>query len=78
MLLFTRPKVGFAAPTQRWFKEGNYFKPYFKDVLERQQKVWGAILNFPALQNIVSNNHTGPKDYSTQLWTLQNLIALDN
>ncbi len=70
-----RKKMGFAAPTARWFKEGKYFKPYFKDILHSKRKEWGEFLDMQAVDKLFENNLQKNKEYSLQLWTLQNLMA---
>ncbi|MGB8467407.1 MAG: asparagine synthase (glutamine-hydrolyzing) [Candidatus Babeliales bacterium] len=71
-----RPKVGFAAPTMRWFKEGAYFKPYLKSLLHKQQGE-DSVLNRRYITHLFESNEKGLQDNSLQLWTLQNLLASD-
>lgn len=70
-----RKKVGFAAPTLRWFKEGRYFRPYFKELLESKKAVWGSYLNFAQIERMYDEHGAGQRESSVQLWTIQNLIA---
>ncbi|HEX2978570.1 MAG TPA: asparagine synthase (glutamine-hydrolyzing) [Candidatus Babeliales bacterium] len=70
-----RKKVGFAAPTMRWFKEGSYFKPYFQEMLVKKRAEWGAYINFDAMERMYKQNAAGQRECAVQLWTLQNLIA---
>ncbi len=70
-----RKKMGFAAPTKRWFKEGSYFKPYFQDILHSKNKMWHEFLDVGAVTSIFEQHQKPEFEYSVQLWTLQNLIA---
>ena len=70
-----RKKMGFAAPTMRWFKEGTYFKPYFKDMLHTKRSTWNKHLNIDAIDALFTKNQSKEYEYSVQLWTLQNLMA---
>lgn len=72
-----RKKVGFAAPTSRWFKEGNYFKPYFMDMLNSKRKEWNQHINIKAVEQLFSLTQQPNIDYSTQLWVIQNVMASD-
>lgn len=72
-----RKKMGFAAPTKRWFKQGNYFKPYFMDLLQTNRGVLGEYFNVAMIEKMMLDNQKGNRDYSVQLWTLQNIMALD-
>jgi asparagine synthase (glutamine-hydrolysing) len=70
-----RKKMGFAAPTSRWFKQGNYFKPYFLDLLHSKNTPWNNYLDMKAVSNLFELNQKPEVEYSVQLWALQNLIA---
>ena len=70
-----RKKMGFAAPTSRWFKEGMYFKTYFSDMLHSQKNPWSDYLDVAAINDLFVKNQTAQSDYSMQLWVLQNLMA---
>lgn len=70
-----RKKIGFSAPTNRWFKEGNYFLPYFKDILKKNNTHAYAPLNNNALQTMLEQHESSAVDHACQLWVLQNLIA---
>jgi asparagine synthase (glutamine-hydrolysing) len=72
-----RKKMGFAAPTKRWFSQGAHFNTYFKDLLETRKTTVGNYLNMQEIHKIVAAHQAGSKDHSVQLWTLQNVIALD-
>jgi asparagine synthase (glutamine-hydrolysing) len=71
-----RKKMGFAAPTTRWFKEGTYFKPYFQDMVVTKRMQWSEYLNFDSIETLIKQNQQQSKDYSVQLWVLQNLLAM--
>lgn len=70
-----RKKVGFAAPTMRWFKEGKYFKPYFRDILHSKHNQWNEFIDVRAIDKLFNQNLQKNQEYSLQLWTLQNLMA---
>ena len=70
-----RKKMGFAAPTQRWFKEGAYFKPYFAQLVQDNRGLWDDYFNVDFIQKMIKANQTGTKDYAVQLWALQNVMA---
>lgn len=70
-----RKKVGFAAPTVHWFRKGTYFQPYLKDLLHSKRQEWQGVLNFDVIERIYKKHSSSQYEYSTQLWTLQNLLA---
>ncbi len=70
-----RKKMGFAAPTSRWFTQGTYFKPYFMDMLHSKQKEWSDFLNIKAIDNLYKKNQEETNEYSLLLWTIQNVMA---
>lgn len=70
-----RKKMGFAAPTKRWFKTGDYFKPYMQDLVLSSASTWGDYLNIPNIERMIADNQKDSVDYSVQLWALQNLLA---
>ena len=69
-----RKKMGFGAPTYRWFNKGKYFPGYFKKVVETENKKNNLFL--PAIKNLenVYNNHKF--GFAVQKWTLQNVLTL--
>lgn len=68
-----RPKMGFAAPTKRWFKSGTYFKPYFEQLASKKCSHFnGAFIN-----DLYEKNMNPEQDYSLYLWLLQNVMATD-
>ena len=70
-----RKKMGFAAPTMEWFKNGTYFKPYFMDMLHTKEKEWGEFLNIKAISNLFEKNQNQSNEHSLLLWTKQNIMA---
>ncbi|MDR3551283.1 MAG: asparagine synthase (glutamine-hydrolyzing) [Candidatus Babeliales bacterium] len=72
-----RKKMGFAAPTKRWFKTGDYFKPYMHDLLASNQQAWGDYLHMPNIERMLIDNQKNNVDYSVQLWAIQNLLACE-
>lgn len=72
-----RKKIGFAAPTMRWFKQGNYFKPYFLDLVHSKNRQWDNYINTDAVKKLYHRNQHENIEYSVQLWTLQNLLAIN-
>lgn len=70
-----RQKIGFAAPVTRWFKKGNYFKPYFEQMLHDTNSPWAELLNFKAIDALRKANEKEQVDFGYQLWVLQNLMA---
>jgi asparagine synthase (glutamine-hydrolysing) len=70
-----RKKVGFAAPTLRWFKKGEYFRSYFNDLLQTKRSAWNPYLNFDAIDALYKKNYRNEIEASVQLWTLQNVLA---
>ncbi len=71
-----RKKMGFAAPTLRWFKEGTYFKSYFLDMLHTKNNKWAEHLDFTAINDLFARHQMPSQDCSVQLWVLQNVMAL--
>lgn len=68
-----RKKVGFAAPTLRWFKDGHFFPAYFEKMRKQARKridVPGA----PALWT--EGDSVNPLGFAVQKWVLQNMWAL--
>jgi len=60
-----RKKVGFAAPTVRWFDRGKYFPGYFKKLTKEQRGKYDLFFR-QSLDNAV------------QKWTVQNFLTLIN
>jgi asparagine synthase (glutamine-hydrolysing) len=70
-----RKKVGFAAPTTRWFKQGTYFKAYFADMLHRKRREWNELIDIDRITTLYQLNQNNPYEHSLELWTIQNLMA---
>lgn len=69
-----RKKVGFAAPTFRWFKEGRYFPTYFKK-MHAQAGARADMPIFPAAL-VKKNMHSNQLGLAVQKWVLQNMWAM--
>ena len=72
-----RKKVGFAAPTSRWYRAGSYFVPHLQELLCQKKAYWRDIINIEYIDHMIRNNQDGVADYSYQLWAIQNLLACD-
>lgn len=72
-----RKKMGFAAPTTRWYKKGNYFVPHLQDLLHTKSLVWQELLDVEYIQNMINHNQQDAVDYSYQLWAIQNLLSCE-
>jgi asparagine synthase (glutamine-hydrolysing) len=72
-----RKKMGFAAPTSRWFKEGRYFKPYFNQLLQERRNRLAPYLKQEVLHDLLRHNQQLTVDYALPLWVVQNVIAMD-
>lgn len=72
-----RKKMGFAAPTTRWYKEGKYFAPFLQELLHQKKDDWQELLNFEYIDRMIKENQEASIDYSYQLWAVQNLLACD-
>jgi len=75
--LIYRPKMGFAAPTERWFKQGAYFKPYFLDLLQSKKGFWQEYVDIAAVHKLYQSHQHKNNHHAVQLWVLQNLMATD-
>jgi asparagine synthase (glutamine-hydrolysing) len=72
-----RKKIGFAAPTTRWFKQGVLFNEYISDMLQTNKAAWQHILDLDAVAMLQQQNKVDEKiDYSYRLWAIQNLLAV--
>lgn len=70
-----RKKIGFAAPTTRWFKQGKYFPNHLRDLLRQEKNLLSQCFDISFVDRMMSATKTGRADYSYQLWALQNLLA---
>jgi asparagine synthase (glutamine-hydrolysing) len=69
-----RKKVGFAAPTVRWFSRGKIFPEYFKMV---NSKANSNKLFLPSVKNLEKCYKSNESVLAVQKWTLQNIWALE-
>jgi len=68
-----RKKVGFAAPTFRWFKEGKFFPAYFEKMNKQAKKR----VDVPGLPiNLAQEGNANPLGFAVQKWVLQNMWAI--
>jgi len=66
-----RQKVGFAAPTERWFAHGKYFPDYFA---QKSSHVYTNNSSFtPSSQHINKLYDNNSSHFAVQNWTLQNI-----
>lgn len=72
-----RKKVGFAAPTARWYKQSGLFAAYIEQVLDTRQTAWDDMIDVQWIKKLVQKNKTGSYDQSVQLWVIQNLVSLE-
>jgi len=72
-----RKKVGFNAPTTRWFKSGHYFKGQLQDLLHSPTNEISRLLNVPVIDKMLQENMQTNVDYAPQLWALQNVLAYE-
>lgn len=72
-----RKKMGFAAPTQRWYKQGLYFMPFLQELVAQKNRSWSDLLDKTYIDRMITQNKETTVDYSYQLWALQNLLACD-
>lgn len=70
-----RKKVGFAAPTTRWFTQGTQFYTYFNDLLHSNAPEWEQFFSVEKIRHMVTQTRTGSVDYSYQLWAIQNFMG---
>jgi len=70
-----RKKMGFAAPTSRWFKKGTYFKTYLQDMLHSKNNDWDQYLNVQAIRNLLDQNQKDGIEFSHLLWAVQNVMG---
>lgn len=73
--LIYRKKMGFLAPTARWFEKGTYFKPFFLDLLHTKSAAVNNFFYKNALEDLHKKATTSGYAYVHQLWAIQNLLA---
>jgi asparagine synthase (glutamine-hydrolysing) len=72
-IIIQRKKVGFSAPTGKWFSTGRYFSEYFKKMSSDNDAFLHAQIN--GTQQPFSSTHARG---AVQKWVLQNLWVLTN
>lgn len=72
-----RKKMGFAAPMSRWFKTGQYFRPYFAELLRAKQSSASPYLNIETMRSVFDQNARHDREFAVQLWVAQNVLATD-
>lgn len=73
--LIYRKKIGFAAPTTRWFKSSNLFNEKLNDLFATKTG-WADLFDVQAIKDLQQRNRTDASvDYSYHLWAIQNLLA---
>lgn len=73
-----RKKVGFAAPTATWYKQGRYFMPYIQDIAHTSGNQFADFFDMRMVRKIVHNHITCNGNYGPQLWALHNLYTMMN
>lgn len=69
-----RKKVGFAAPTTRWFKKSRLFNEFLHDMLDKHNLL-ADMFNIQAIKKMHQQNRTDQSvDYSYHLWAVQNVL----
>jgi asparagine synthetase B (glutamine-hydrolysing) len=69
-----RKKVGFGAPTFRWFEQGAFFPPYFKTLQQNQKKgLLSEIIPARIDKQMYSKNYLSA---AVQRWVLQQALTL--
>ncbi len=71
-----RTKMGFAAPTKRWFKQGAYFRSYFGDLLATKKESLQQFMRVDEIEQLFLKTQAD-QDSSLYLWVLQNVLATD-
>lgn len=72
-----RKKMGFAAPTKRWFRQDSQFSSYFDSLIHTHNKQWDNLINPAELSGLLHDHKTVGVDYATQLWVLQNAMSVE-
>lgn len=70
-----RKKMGFAAPISRWFTSGDYFRPYFNQLLKDKKDHLETIFGMQEIAKMQRATEQKTTDYSVHLWVLQNVMA---
>ncbi|MCL4361606.1 asparagine synthase (glutamine-hydrolyzing) [Candidatus Dependentiae bacterium] len=72
-----KKKVGFSAPTKKWFESGKLFKPFFYDLLKTKENSISQYLDIGQIHFMLEQTESKNQNFSDQLWVLQNLFACD-
>ena len=67
-----RKKVGFAAPTQRWFSINGQFNKYFDNLLKNKEQ---TNLFLPAISNLEKTYNYHQSGFAVQKWVIQNFLS---
>lgn len=70
-----RKKMGFAAPTTRWFRSNSYFRNCIESDLAKLSQNHDFNFNFSTLLTLSTKHFLNKQDYSVQLWTLKNFFS---
>ena len=71
-----RKKMGFAAPTSRWFVNNGLFKPYFKKMIKQKNEFWNKYFDTNYIDTLLEKNDPTKLDHSLYLWVIQNIMAM--
>lgn len=71
-VIINRKKVGFSAPTMRWYEQGNLFPEYFKKLSASATSHYFV----PAVGQLSTLYKNNANSFAVQRWVLQNLWAL--
>jgi len=71
--ILDRKKLGFGAPTARWFDQGSFFPAYFEKMSRLSGK---GQMFFPKMRASKNFFDTVPAIRAVQMWTLQNLWSI--
>lgn len=67
-----RKKVGFAAPTTRWFRSSKPFQNKLHNVIQSKGK---GLISQKYIFDILTKHKKGHVDRSVQLWVIQNILS---
>jgi len=68
-----RPKMGFAAPTARWFKQDAQFRKYFAQKQDLLSDL--SLFDKKVVQGLFAKTQEAGYDYSVPLWVIHNALA---
>jgi len=67
-----RKKVGFAAPTTRWFRSSKPFQNKLNSIV---QSKGNGLFSQKYISDMIDGHKKGHVDRSVQLWVLQNILS---